>query len=116
MSDTAPSCATAQLHAGPPLPERLAREMVDRWEQGERPLAEEFLDRHPELWADPQAAFRLVCAEVELRQQQAETDATDLVLERFPRWRPQLELLLGRPGGARPDERPRWCFNRGQMV
>ena len=38
------------------LTERLSAELARRWQLGERPLAEEYLDRHPELWTDPAAA------------------------------------------------------------
>jgi len=35
------------------LSEQLAAEMARRWRLGERPSAEDFLDRHPELWINP---------------------------------------------------------------
>ncbi len=62
---------TADSRRGTPLVERLAHEMADRWQQGDRPLVEEFLDRHPELADDPQAALRLIYEEVCLRQERA---------------------------------------------
>ncbi len=52
-------------------PARWRREQVDEmvaaWRRGERPLAEEFLARHPELGED--AAIRLIYEEVCLRQE-----------------------------------------------
>jgi hypothetical protein len=68
--------------------------MIQRWRQGERPLAEEFLARHPALWEHPEPAADLVYEELCLRQEYGpEIPAAD-VLRRFPQWRPQLEVLL----------------------
>src|SRR2546423_2595822 len=76
------------------LGERLAEEMVRRWWEGERPLAEEFLTQHPELWQRPEAALDLIYEEFCLRQQYGqETDPQDL-FRRFPQWRSELEILL----------------------
>jgi tetratricopeptide (TPR) repeat protein len=73
---------------------RLAAEMARRWRAGDRPLAEEFLARHPELCQQPEAALDLVYEEVCLRQEAGEEAADEQVLARFPQWRAQLELLL----------------------
>lgn len=73
---------------------RLADEMAARWQRGERPPAEHFLDRHPELWQEQQAAADLIYEEVCLRQELGEEVATEEILRRFPQWRQQLELLL----------------------
>jgi serine/threonine protein kinase/tetratricopeptide (TPR) repeat protein len=82
--------------AGPPadLGGRLAAEMARRWRAGERPRAEEFLARHPELADDPEAAVDLVYEEICLRQEAGEPSAEEEVLARFPQWRRQLQLLL----------------------
>jgi serine/threonine protein kinase/tetratricopeptide (TPR) repeat protein len=84
--------------AGPssqPLVERLVEEMNQRWQRGERPVTEEYLDRYPQLWQQPQSAAELIYEEVCLRQQLegAEGAAAD-VLARFPQWRQQLQVLL----------------------
>ncbi|HEX8204384.1 MAG TPA: serine/threonine-protein kinase, partial [Isosphaeraceae bacterium] len=72
----------------------LVEEMIRRWRRGERPLPEEFLDRHPGLWEHPEAAADLIFEEIGLRQEFSPAAPAEQVLGRFPRWRPQLELLL----------------------
>jgi serine/threonine protein kinase len=72
----------------------LAAEMILRWRQGERPLPEEFLARHPELWQHPEAAADLIYEELCLRQEYGAEVPLDQVLGRFPQWRPQLEVLF----------------------
>jgi serine/threonine protein kinase/TolA-binding protein len=73
---------------------RLAGEMARCWRRGERPRAEDFLARHPELWDDPDNAVDLVYEEICLREEAGEASPAEEVLARFPQWRPQLELLL----------------------
>jgi tetratricopeptide (TPR) repeat protein len=73
---------------------RLAAEMARRWSDGDRPLAEDFLGEHPELWEQPEAAVDLVYEEICLRQEAGEEGAEERVLGRFPQWRAQLEMLL----------------------
>jgi serine/threonine protein kinase/tetratricopeptide (TPR) repeat protein len=68
--------------------------MARRWKQGERPLAEEFLNAHPELWNNPEAAADLIYEEMCLRQKYQEEIPSDELLGRFPQWRDQLEVLL----------------------
>src|SRR5215469_6113060 len=110
----------SETPAGTPSPHRLSREeaeslaavlageMIQRWRQGERPLPEEFLARHPELWEHPEAAADLIYEELCLRQEFGPEMPLDEVLRRFPQWRPQLEVLfdcqrlLG-PGRAAPQ-------------
>ncbi len=74
--------------------ETLAQDMARRWESGERPLAEEYLARYPQLAADPDTALDLIYEEVCLRRQFGEEAAAEAVLARFPQWREQLRLLL----------------------
>jgi eukaryotic-like serine/threonine-protein kinase len=65
---------------------------VAAWRRGERPLAEEFLARDPEL--GDEAAIRLIYEEFCLRQEAGiETDPAEFA-RRFPKWRAELELLL----------------------
>jgi serine/threonine protein kinase len=76
------------------LAERLAEEMARRWRAGERPPAEEFLARHPELAAHPEAALELVAEEICLRAEAGlGADPADL-LRRFPHWARQVQALL----------------------
>src|SRR4051812_6511457 len=78
----------------PSLSERLAAELADRWRRGEQIRAETLLDRHRELWDDPEAAADLIYEEVCLRQSAGDADAAEDALRRFPQWRPQLEILF----------------------
>ncbi len=87
----------------PPSPEgagageltaRLAREMAERWEQGDRAITEEFLAQYPELWGHPEAAIELIYEETCLRREFGEEVDRKNLLDRFPQWRTQLELLL----------------------
>jgi eukaryotic-like serine/threonine-protein kinase len=78
----------------PILAERQAEEMIERWRQGERPLSEEFLNRHPELWQRPQEALELIYEEICLRQEYGLPVTPEDFIRRFPQWREQLEVLL----------------------
>ena len=67
-------------------------EMVAAWRRGERPLAEDFLARHPDL--DDEAAIRLIFEEFCLRQEfDVAVDPAEFG-RRFPDLSPELELLL----------------------
>jgi serine/threonine protein kinase/Flp pilus assembly protein TadD len=72
----------------------LVDEMVRRWRAGERPTAEEYLARHPELARQPETAIDLIYEEVCLRQDGGEEVDEEAVYRRFPQWRAQLEILL----------------------
>src|SRR5262245_56789094 len=76
------------------LAAELAGEMIRRWRGGERPLPEEFLARHPDLWDHPEAAADLIYEERCLRQEFGPEMPVEQVLRRFPQWRPQLEVLF----------------------
>jgi eukaryotic-like serine/threonine-protein kinase len=103
---------SSAVHAPGPdsLAEHLADEMRRRWQDGGRPRAEEFLDRHPELWGHPEAAAELVYEEICLRQEHGEPGGAGDVLRRFPQWSAQLRVMLdchralgeGRDGAAFP--------------
>jgi serine/threonine protein kinase/lipoprotein NlpI len=88
--------ALSQAPAVPaqPFVEELAAEMARRWRQGEKPTTEEFLDRHPALRQQPEAAFHLICEELCLREEAGETVDAAAVLRRFPQWQAQLEVVL----------------------
>src|SRR5690348_15990978 len=76
-----------------PRVEQLALEMAQAWQQGRRPLAEELLARVPDLTEDSETVLRLVYEEVCLRQEHEPGSTLDVV-QRFPRWRQELEALL----------------------
>jgi tetratricopeptide (TPR) repeat protein len=73
---------------------RLVEELAAAWHQGRRVAAEDFLSRHPELLASPQAAAQLIYEEVCLREEAGEEHAAAEVVARFPQWRTELEVLL----------------------
>src|SRR5437660_1156299 len=72
---------------------RLAEEMVDRWRRGERPPAEEYLDRHPELRDDPAAALELIAEELALREEHGPPVSLAELADRFPQWQAQVRAL-----------------------
>src|SRR5438132_493615 len=88
------SAGTGQPGGAFALAQRLAEHMVERWRWGERPLTEEYLEGHPELRAQPEAAIELIYEEICLRREYGQAFATADVLERFPQWRAQLQVLL----------------------
>src|SRR5438132_9395695 len=99
IRETAGVPASSSAGTGEPagafvLAQKLAENMVERWRWGERPLAEEYLERHPELRAQPEAAIELIYEEICLRREYGQASATVDVLERFPQWRAQLQVLL----------------------
>src|SRR5262245_461722 len=73
---------------------RLAGEMEQRWREGERPRAEDFLARDPGLWHQPDVALELVYEEFCLRQRHGPPADPAEFLGRFPQWRAELEVLL----------------------
>jgi eukaryotic-like serine/threonine-protein kinase len=76
------------------LVEPLADEMVRRWQEGERPLAEEFLDRVPHLWQSPQAVLELIAEELALRSEYAHPATATELVGRFHDLGPQVLSLL----------------------
>src|SRR5436309_1806185 len=74
--------------------ERLAGEMVERWRRGERPPAEEYLDRVPGLRDDPAAALELIAEELALREEYGVPASPAELATRFPRWQAQLRALV----------------------
>src|SRR5438105_2763124 len=82
----------SEAPGGVPQVKKLAEQMIERWRWGERPLAEEYLERYPELRAQPEAAIELIYEEICLRREYGLASATADVLERFPKWRAQLQV------------------------
>ncbi len=67
--------------------------MAAAWRRGERPTADQILKRHPEIASE--AAVRLIYEEVCLRRESGQEVETTEVVRRYPRWRADLEPLLG---------------------
>jgi eukaryotic-like serine/threonine-protein kinase len=93
--------STTSLVRPPSIPEdlltpadALAEEMNQRWQAGERPRAEEFFSRCPDLASNPEQAVRLIYEEICLRQQEGEEPDPAEILRRFPQWDKQLAVLL----------------------
>jgi serine/threonine protein kinase/Flp pilus assembly protein TadD len=92
FSQHRPAPLTAK--AAETLAATLVEEMIARWRQGERPLPEEYLARHPELANHPEAAADLIYEELCLRQEYGPAVTLEQLLDRFPQWRPQIEVLF----------------------
>jgi serine/threonine protein kinase len=73
---------------------RLAEEMTRAWRRGERPGAEHYLDRHPDLAGRPAAVMDLLFEEISLRHQYDEPVDVDDIVRRFPAWKQQIEVLV----------------------
>jgi eukaryotic-like serine/threonine-protein kinase len=74
--------------------------MAVAWSRGQRLFACEVIDRHPGI-AD-EAAVRLIYEEVSLRRESGEDVHTAEVIGRYPRWKDELEVLLGCDRMLRP--------------
>jgi tetratricopeptide (TPR) repeat protein len=72
---------------------QLADDMATRWQSGECPVAEEYLNRHPELWLQPDAALELIAEELALRHECGRTASSSELARRFPQWQRQVETL-----------------------
>jgi serine/threonine protein kinase/Flp pilus assembly protein TadD len=83
--------------------EQQVQAMAAAWSQGDRLTAEQLLAGHPDL--DDEAAVRLIYEEVCLRRESGQEVATTEVVERFPRWKDELEVLLGCDRMLRPFSR-----------
>ncbi len=67
--------------------------MAAAWSRGDRVLADEVIGRYPGL--DDEAVVRLIYEEVSLRRDSGEDMPTSEILRRYPRWKDELEILLG---------------------
>jgi serine/threonine protein kinase/Flp pilus assembly protein TadD len=76
------------------------RAMALAWSRGQRVSAEELFARYPAL--DDEAAIRLIFEEVCLRRESGEDIATAEIVNRFPEWKDELEVLLGCDRMLRP--------------
>ncbi len=82
---------------------RQVEAMAAAWSRGEHVSANELLARHPELGEE--AAIRLIYEEVCLRRESGQEVGTTEVVNRFPRWKDELEVLLGCDRMLRPFSR-----------
>jgi eukaryotic-like serine/threonine-protein kinase len=79
---------------------REVQALASAWSRGERVCAEDLLARHPGL--GDEAAIRLIYEEVCLRRESGDDIATTEVVNRFPHWKDELEVLLGCDRMLRP--------------
>ena len=86
---------------------RQVQAMASAWSRGERMSAEELLARLPGL--GDEAAIRLIYEEVCLRRDSGQDIATAEVVSRFPRWKDELEVLLGCDRMLRPFSARQHC-------
>ncbi len=82
---------------------RQVQAMASAWSRGQPVSAEDLLAPHPGL--DDEAAIRLIYEEVCLRRESGEDVATTEIVNRFPRWKDELEVLLGCDRMLRPFSR-----------
>lgn len=85
---------TGEARSGDALIARLADEMVEAWRQGQRPGVEVYLERHPELRAQPSAIVDLLYEEICLRHQHGEPVDLDDLVRRFPGREQQIQILV----------------------
>ncbi|HEX4611241.1 MAG TPA: serine/threonine-protein kinase, partial [Urbifossiella sp.] len=88
---------------------RFAEDMVRRWRLGERPTAESYFDRRPDLWDRPDAALELVAEELALRDEFGPPASRSELARRFPQWAARAQAVLDyqrvlgpHPGPPRP--------------
>ena len=83
---------------------QLAEELASAWRRGERPRAEDCLEREGELAGHPVAAALVIGEEVRLRREFGPPVSPSELGRRFPQWGGELPELLGpAPGLPRPE-------------
>jgi serine/threonine protein kinase len=70
------------------------REMATAWKSGGRAPAEQWLDRNPQIAAQPDAAVRIIYEEICLREELGEPIESQEFYRRFPQWQAALKVLL----------------------
>lgn len=78
----------------------LLKELNDQWENGQPTTARAYLDKYPELEADPSAALDLAYEEYCLRAEAGEHVNTDQFAAQFPRCDVALRKLIASHTGA----------------
>jgi serine/threonine protein kinase/Flp pilus assembly protein TadD len=76
------------------LAHSLAEELGARWRGGEPIPVEDYLDRNPELANYPEIAVRLIYEEMCVRRELGDEAPSHEYFQRFPQWRPSLEMVL----------------------
>src|SRR5271170_4009191 len=86
-----------------PLSE-LRREQSERWQHGDRVLAESFVMRQSDLFSDGKLLIDFVFAEFCLRQDLGDSPSVDEYVRRFPQLENQIRPLL--EGFQHADRKP----------
>jgi tetratricopeptide (TPR) repeat protein len=68
--------------------------MTRRWRDGQRPRTEDYFLEYPELRDGSEAALELLYEEICLRREYGDEVQPGELLERFPHWSAQVEVLL----------------------
>ena len=68
--------------------------MLDAWQAGSNILAEQWLDRHPDVKAKPEMAVLVIYEELCLREERGEQVDSAEFYERFPQYRDALSVVL----------------------
>ena len=69
------------------------REMLAAWQAGEAILAEQWLDRHPEVKAKPEMAVLVIYEELCLREERGEHVDSAEIYDRFPHYKDALSVV-----------------------
>ena len=99
-SSSTPTASIVAGHSGSGslLIERLAsdvqQEMLAAWQAGSTILAEQWLDRHPEVKAKPEIAVLVIYEELCLREERGEEVDSAELYGRFPQYRDALSVVL----------------------
>jgi serine/threonine protein kinase len=89
-----PETSAGELGACLELAQQVVDDMAQAWRQGHRPSASEYLARHPELSQHTRAAVQVIYEEICLRQEAGLAVDTKELLDRFPQWRSELEVVF----------------------
>jgi serine/threonine protein kinase len=98
------------------LAAQLKEELAERWRQGDRPLAEELLTQHPQLWSQPEAALELIYEEICQRRAHEQPSESADFQRRFPQWGEQVKELFDKPPAATPPPARRGLPQVGEML
>ena len=74
--------------------QELCQDQRERWQHGDKPRVETYLDRYPELHSDEKLLLDFICAEYSLRAELGESPALAEYVECFPQLAPQLKVLF----------------------
>lgn len=71
----------------------LAIQMAQQWQQGDRPTVEGLLALEPDLLSTPEVVLELLYDEMALRKQHEGRVDLPSIVQRFPQWQQQIEVL-----------------------